>query len=142
MDWGPWSRDAVALMAARTREQLAAGLAKGNAYHWDLEAAVLIIGELRFRVVTIGTTAGDSFLWAWANEAIPAAARRGLERVRDFGVEHDLPLLSEACAPGGLAQAKECLAIAGRVLDADAVFIDQTQAGYILFALFTAAPSS
>src|SRR5262249_7083273 len=93
------------------------------------------IGEARFRLVTVGTVSGDSFLWAWANESIPESGKAGVEKVRQFGVDHDLALLMEPCAPGGLSQAKECLAIAGRVLDANGIWIDRTDAGFIVFAL-------
>lgn len=107
----------------------------GSTYHWDLETASFVIGQATFRLLLVGTVVGDSFLWSWANDAIPLAATRGIEQVRAFGVEHDLGLLLEPDAEGGLAQGKECLALAGRILDARAVWIDRTEAGYMLFAL-------
>ncbi len=108
----------------------------GSPYRWDLDVGVITVGDVTFRLVTVGTVSGDSFLWAWANDAIPTAAKRGLERVREFGNENNLSLLADECAAGGLLQAKECLAIAGRVLDAQGVWIDRTDAGFILFVLF------
>jgi len=137
MDWGAWSRDSVTLMATRTRELLVRqGVAMGGDYRWDLDAATLAIGGAQFRLITVGTIAGDSFLWSWANDAIPVTAKEGIAKVRYFGVDNDLSLLSEPCAAGGLAQGKECLAIAGRVLDAHGVWIDRTEAGFILFLLY------
>jgi hypothetical protein len=138
MDWGAWSQEAVSLMTARMRELLARHeVPTGAAYRWDLDAGVMTIGDAQFRLVTIGTVAADnSFLWAWGNDSLPASATVGLEQVRSFGVEHELPLLSEPYVHGGLAQAKECLALAGRVLDADGVWINKTDAGFILFLLF------
>src|SRR5262245_56391000 len=119
MDWGAWSRESVSLMTARTRELLAQhGIAMGASYHWDLDTGAIVIGDVKFRLVTVGTVSEDSFLWAWANEAIPAGAKVDIDKVRQFGVDNDLGLLSEPCASGGLAQGKECLAITGRVLDA------------------------
>jgi hypothetical protein len=132
MDWSAWSREAVSLMTARSH----ALLPQGGTYHWDLDAASFVKDGVHLRLVTVGTVAGDSFLWAWANETIPAIAKRGIEEVRQFGIENDLALLSESCAPGGLAQGKECLAIAGRVLDAAGGWIDRTETGFILFLLF------
>jgi hypothetical protein len=137
MDWGAWSRECVSLMAARTRDLLARHrIAMGSRYHWDLDAGVIEIGGVPFRLVTVGTVAGDSFLWSWANDLIPAGAKLGIDKVQQFGVENDLGLLSEPCAPGGLAQGKECLVIAGRVLDAHGIWIDETDDGFILFVLY------
>jgi hypothetical protein len=137
MDWAAWSRESASLMAARTDELLAHHRIEiGGDYRWDLDAATMVIAGTPFRLVTVGTVAGDSFLWAWANDAIPASAKIGIDKVRQFGVENDLGLLSEPCARGGLSQGKECLAIAGRVLDARGMWIDQTDAGFILFVLY------
>jgi hypothetical protein len=137
MDWAAWSRESASLMATRTDELLAHHrIEMGSDYHWDLDAATMVIAGTPFRLVTVGTVAGDSFLWAWANDAIPASAKVGIDQVRQFGVENDLGLLSEPCVPGGLSQAKECLAIAGRVLDARGMWIDQIDAGFILFVLY------
>ena len=142
MDWGAWSREAVTLMTTRTRDLLERhGLAAGSPYRWDLEAGTLVIGEAPFRLVTVGTVVGDSFLWSWANDTIPANAKVGIEKVRQFGVENDLGLLVDECAAGGLAQGKQCLALAGRILDAHGVWIDQTEAAFMLFALYAASPN-
>jgi hypothetical protein len=86
-------------------------------------------------LVAAGTVSGDSFLWAWANDSIPAVAKASLEHVRQFGLDHDLSLLTEPCAPGGLSQGKECLAIAARLLDANGIWFDRTEDGSILFAV-------
>jgi hypothetical protein len=140
MDWAAWSREAVALMSARMTELMSRhGLEAAARCHWDLEAGKITIGDATFRLVTVGTVAGDQFLWSWANDAIPASAKAGIERVSGFGNDNDLCLLTHPYSPGGLAQAKECLALAGRILDADGVWIDQTESGYIVFILFELA---
>lgn len=136
MDWDTWSRESVSLMMGRNSELFARhGLATGSAYRWNLETGTMVIGDLTFWLTTVGTVVGDSFLWAWANDAIPPSGKTGIERVREFGLEHDLALLVEECQPGGLAQAKECLAIAGRILNASATWIDKTSDGFIAFVL-------
>lgn len=137
MDWSAWSRESVALMASRTRALFAQpAIEADSAYAWTLETADFAIGGVTLRLVTVGTVIADAFLWAWANDAISPAGKVGIERVRQFGVEHGLDLLVEPRASGGLGQAKECLAIAGRVLDASAIWIDEIDGGHILFALF------
>ncbi len=104
-------------------------------YRWDLAAATFSIGGATFELVTVGTVRNGSFLWSWANDAIPGTAKVGIERVREFGVANDLDLLTTERTPGGMPQAHECLAIAARILDADGVWIDATDGAYILFAL-------
>jgi hypothetical protein len=51
----------------------------------------------------VGTASemAGTFLWAWANDAIPAGAKLGLDAVRSFGTTHDLPLLTTPEWPGG-----------------------------------------
>lgn len=137
MDWSAWSQESLLLMSSRTRELLVQHQIKADCdYHWDLDAAVLSLGETAFRLVTIGTVAADSFLWAWANEAIPSCAKVGVEKVRQFGLEHGLGLLAAPRSEGGLAQGKECLAVAGRILDGQGVSMNRTDDGFILFVLF------
>src|SRR5688572_4239072 len=105
MDWSAWSAEAVSLMSSRTRELLARhGLTAGSPYRWDLESGELVIGDVSFSLVTVGTVAGELFMWAWANESIPPSAKSGIEKVRTFGETNDLKLLCEPCDPGGLAQ--------------------------------------
>jgi hypothetical protein len=133
MDWGRWSKDCASIMQSRTDELLRRhGIAANAAYRWDLETGAMQIGDVTIRIVTVGTVSGGSFLWSWANEAIPAAAKAGIDRVRSFGLEHGLSLLSEPCASGGLSQAKECVAIAGRILDASGIWIDRTDSGFVV----------
>ncbi len=115
------------------------GLNAGSPYRWDLGTGELVVEGVHLPLVTVGTVSGDSFRWAWATDAIPASAKRGLERVREFGEEHGLQLLCTARVGGGLAQGKECLAIAGRVLDAAGVWIDSIETGHIVFVLHHAS---
>ena len=43
-------------------------------------------------------------MWAWADDAIPIEAKRGIENVRAFGVERDLGMLVEPVMTGGRAE--------------------------------------
>lgn len=133
MDWSAWSQESVAIMAARNRAVFAE---IGAAYSWELENATFTLGERVFRLVVVGTVTADTFLWGWANQSLPAATTAALSRVVEFGREHDMALLVDPTAPGGMAQGKECLAVAGRILDASAAFISQngTQLLMLLFA--------
>jgi hypothetical protein len=110
-------------------------------FRWDLATA-----ELRFERATdhvvadlclVGTVSevAGTFRWAWANHAIPEAARRGLDMVRAFGATHDLPRLTEPEWPGSRADGLEMLAIAGRVQDASGGFIDKAGELELFFTL-------
>jgi hypothetical protein len=99
-------------------------------FFWDLDAASIRfernLDDVLASICLAGTTSHSegTFLWAWANEAIPSGAQRGLDLVRAFGAKHSLSLLTTAEFPGGRPEALEMVAIAGRVLDAEGVFID------------------
>jgi hypothetical protein len=81
-DWAAWSRESVALAAARTEAlMIRLGIAADAPYQWDLDRGELTLGGHGFELVPVGTVEGDSFLWAWANDALRGAARGGA-RVR------------------------------------------------------------
>jgi hypothetical protein len=130
-DWRAWSAEAVSLMQARNREWVDRHHLAGAPYFWDLATATIAFNRSSIRVVAdlcvIGTASKveGTFLWAWANETISAEAKRGLEKVRAFGLEHDLGLLTRSELAGGRAEGLEALAIAGRVLKADGVWVDE-----------------
>lgn len=136
-DWGEWSRQAVAAMTARNQAWISRFDVERAPFRWDLATAELCFERATDQVVAdlclVGTASeGEgTFLWAWANEAIPDSAKRGLDAVRTFGATHDLPRLVTPEWPGGRADGLEMLAIAGRVQDASGGFIDRT--GGLLF---------
>jgi hypothetical protein len=140
-DWGEWSRQAVAEMDARNKSWISRYELQGAPYRWDLDSAELCFERANDQVVAdlcvVGTASEQSgtFLWAWANDAIPASARKDLERVRSFGEEHDLPLLTTAEWPGGRAKGLEMLAVAGRLQDAGGGFIDRARDILLFFTL-------
>jgi hypothetical protein len=140
-DWSEWSRQAVAEMQARNRAWIARFSLERAAYRWDVDSALLTFTRADDRVVAdiclIGTASRSqgTFLWAWANEAIPDGAKRGLAAVRAFGARHDLPLLVTPEWSGGRSEGLEMLAVAGRILDASGGFVDETEDLTFLFTL-------
>ena len=130
------------MMGTRTKELIAKNkLGPDSDYHWSIDDATMTLGKLKLRIVTVGTVSNDTdtFVWSGANETIPPQAKDRIETVREFGEQNQLSLLTEPLHEGGKATGDECLAIAGRILDADAIWIDSTKNGYIMFALFQAA---
>ena len=140
-DWGEWSRGAVAAMKARNEAWVSRFELARAPFRWDLATA-----ELRFErasdhvvadlclVASVSEAAG-TFMWAWANDAIPDGAKRGLDVVRAFGVTHDLPRLTDPEWPGSRADGLEMLAIAGRLQDASGGFIDSAGELTLFFTL-------
>ena len=131
-DWAAWSREAVEMMVAKNAEwPHQFGLEGSPAYRWDLDSATLVLQRALHEVVAtvclVGTTseAEGSFVWSWANEAIPRQHGEALEVVHDFGRENHLALLTTARIQGGRPEATECLCIAARLQRAMGTFIDQ-----------------
>jgi hypothetical protein len=149
-DWAEWSRQAVAEMHARNRAWVQQFSLQGAPYRWDLDTASLTFARACDSVVAdiclIGTvsTSDATFRWAWANEAIPPTAKRGLELVREFGETHDLPQLIASEWSGGRAEGLEMLAAAGRIQSASGGFVDEADDLTLLFTLsnFRARPNA
>ena len=49
-----------------------------------------------------------------------------MKKTTEFGTLHDLPLLTQAEWPGGEAESKEMVAVAGRILDPEGIWIDRS----------------
>ena len=128
-------------MSARNEAWISRLELKRAPFRWDLVAAELRFDRATDHVVAdlclVGTVseATGTFLWAWANDAIPPAATRGLDVVRSFGATHDLPRLTTAEWPGGRADGLEMLAIAGRLQEATGGFIDRAAELELFFTL-------
>ena len=150
-DWSAWSREAVTLMQDRNRDWIARfGLEKAP-YNWDLERATITFtrdgdSAVVADICVIGSAAESTrtFLWGWANDALPAAALARLDAVREFGQSHDLGLLTDAEWPGGRAEGLEMLAVAGRILGAEGAWVDTSGDLTLFFLLFNlrSAPAS
>ena len=131
-DWAAWSREAVeAMMARNIQWPQQMGLQAPLQCRWDLDRAVLVfqgpLHEVVAMVCLVGTSSDKdgSFVWSWANEAIPAQHGQALEVVHDFGREHQLALLTTPRIQGGRPVAMECLAIAARLQRAVGTYVDQ-----------------
>ena len=110
-------------------------------YHWSLDDAQLVFpsdsDEVVADICVVGSVSVSegTFLWAWANEVIPPHARRGLERVREFGETNALELLTKPEWPGGQPEGLEMAAVAARILDAEGVWVAATGDVMLYFVL-------
>lgn len=146
MDWSLWSQEAVAAVSALNDSWVEKFELRGARYFWNLDDA-----RMRFEVghrsveatlCVVGSASNGIFVWGWADEAIPPAATQALGRVRSFGEDNDLPLLTTSELSGGVAQGKECVAIAAKILGSDGVFIDHHGEVTMFFALSNFTDSS
>lgn len=99
---------------------------------WDLPSATLTIERpgrepVVATVCLVGTTshAEGTFLWSWANAAVPPQHGQALEQVREFGLANGLGLLTTPLIQGGKPEATECLCIAAHLQRATGTVIDQ-----------------
>ncbi|MBL4689473.1 MAG: hypothetical protein JKY37_33090 [Nannocystaceae bacterium] len=116
-----------------------------ESYAWTYEPAQMVFdresgpedGQVIADICVVGRVSETDgmFEWAWAVDDVPEAAKEGLAKVRSFGEENQLSLLTEGCHPGGLTQGKECACITGRILDAEGFFIEPGREYTLLFAL-------
>jgi hypothetical protein len=140
-DWRAWSREAVRLMIERNAAFVRDHGLQDRPYHWDLDDAQLVFSadndEVIADICVLGSLSSSegTFLWAWANEAIPLQARRGLEGVREFGERNALELLSRPEWPSDAAGGLEVAAVSGRILDASGVWVAPTGDVTLFFAL-------
>lgn len=140
-DWSQWSREAVQQMEQRNKVWPRRYGLTNEPYRWNLDFGELVFARDGDEVVADLTLAGTvsscerTFLWGWANDAVPPQAKRGLERVREFGQANDLPLLVNPEWTGGRSEGLEMLAIAARILDGEGVFVDESRDLIMLFVL-------
>jgi hypothetical protein len=140
-DWSAWSREAVRLMQERNNVWMRDYDLRGCRYDWSLDKAQFVFrpgsDEVVADICAVASVseAEGTFLWAWANEAIPPQARRSLERVREFGESNALELLTKSEWPGARSDGLEMAAVAGRVLDAAGVWIEPIGDVTFFFAL-------
>jgi hypothetical protein len=140
-DWQSWSRESVRLMQERNRAFVERFGLAGRAFQWNLDVAQIAFPSAERAVVADICVVGSvseregTFLWAWGNNAIPPRARVRIGEVRAFGETHDLPLLTTVEWQGGKAEGLEMLAVAGRVLNAEGVFVAPDGDRTFFFAL-------
>jgi hypothetical protein len=147
-DWQSWSREAVRLMQERNRAFVERFGFAGRPFLWNLEAAKIAFhsdgGAAVADLCVVGTVSEreGTFLWSWDNEAIPQRARQRIDEVRAFGTAHDLSLITTAEWSGGKAEGLEMMAVAGRILDAEGVFVvpDGDRTFFLTLHRFRAVP--
>ena len=86
-------------------------------------------------VQAVGTARAGGWLWAWADDSLPAAAKADAERVRAFGAEHGIEeLTSDYLVSDDLEMlAWSLTAVAARVVEAPGAYRPLGEDGAALF---------
>lgn len=131
-DWERVVQDATTQVAAR-QQRLIERLGDDAQYHWDLEQAVITWSRAgtafcTARLTLIGTVSltESSWLWSWANDSLPAAAIGDMPKVRQYGEAHGYPVLPWPSFEHHPDLVKEARVVSAAVLDATALWTDQS----------------
>jgi hypothetical protein len=87
---------------------------------WTPGNAIRVRANVRYAGTL--SLATDTWLWSWANESIPEAARSDMEWLEAFGGENNLDWLSNARCPANARHAWELAAVACYLLQADGLY--------------------
>jgi hypothetical protein len=82
-----------------------------------------------------GTTGADDWLWAWANESLPAESAADAARVRAFGQKHGIEVLLDEQTTSGAIEAVgwKLAAVMVRVTSALGAYRAPSRNGGLLF---------
>ncbi|MEV0290135.1 DUF6882 domain-containing protein [Kribbella sp. NPDC050820] len=131
-DWEDVVREATA-RAAAGQQHLIDRLGDDAQYHWDLEQATIACsrhGEVfcTARLTLLGTVslAESTWLWSWADETLPPAAVGDTALIRQCGEHHNYPVLPWPSFNHHPDLVKEARVVSSAVLDAEALWTDQS----------------
>ncbi|TCO49423.1 hypothetical protein EV646_103401 [Kribbella antiqua] len=119
--------------AAPRQQRLVELLGEDVQYHWDLKQAAItwsragtVVWTARLTLIGTVSLAESSWLWSWANDSLPAAAAGDTHLVREYGEKHGFPVLPWPGFNHHPDLVKEARVVSAAVLDADALWTDQS----------------
>ncbi|WP_418961122.1 DUF6882 domain-containing protein [Streptomyces tritici] len=123
------------------------GLSGDVQYHWSLDDARITWSRagrvfLTGRLTLIGTVSltQQTWLWAWANDALPPAVVGDIARVRAYGEAHDFPVLPWAGFRYDPELVAEARLVAASVLDAEGLWADTSDDVQLHFLVHDLTP--
>jgi hypothetical protein len=123
----------ASLLKQARLEPLFAGF---DSWSVDLDAAVLGIGDLRFRPDVLGSQSRNgACLWAWANPTLPAEHAPSAKAVYRAGRERAVPELTHAQVETDLMDATVAGLVASGLTGADAAWVGDAGEAGIAFLL-------
>jgi hypothetical protein len=118
------------------------GLSGDVQYHWDLDDARIVFSRggqefLSARITMIASVNPErgTWLWSWANDSLPPSVLGDIDSVRQYGVDHQFPLLTW---PGFQADPKpvdQARVVASYLLEADGLWRSTSGAVEVHFAM-------
>jgi hypothetical protein len=104
-----------------------------NRFWWSdagvpkVEASIVIVGSI--------STASDTWLWSWANPHLDDVRTPGIERVREFGIQHDISSLTEPKWTADETDGWEMTSVSARLLDSEAAYRSPSPKGGLFLLL-------
>ena len=97
---------------------------QGQWWHYDLDQETLSIGSQTFRITVIGSFDNEdqSWLWAWANDSFPQAARDSSAKIKQLHESTRFQVFLDAGTDATSADAQDLSALAIHWLGADGLF--------------------
>jgi len=141
-----WRHEAVhQLQTKNARLDADFRLGEWPRWDYDLDAGTLVFSERGItRVVAEIQIAGSTsknagnWLWAWANESLPAALVTDSQTARGFGVEHGIGELTQECVTNGDLNALgwELSAVAVRICNTLGAYSPRRDEGGGLYMIY------
>jgi hypothetical protein len=125
---------------ARAREQLC--IDKFERYDYDLSTnrfwwSNADVPQVEARIVIVGSisTNSNTWLWSWANPHFDDVRTPDIERVREYGVQHGIPPLTESQWTADETDGWEMTSVSARLLESEAAYRSPSPKGGLFLLL-------
>jgi hypothetical protein len=110
--------------SALKQREFAEEVQGASRWDYDMDNQTLSIGSVVYGMTPIGTYSPDhkTWLWAWANDAFPAAAREGSAEIQVLHGTTGFRVFIDPGIPCSAKDADDLVALAVHALDARAFF--------------------
>lgn len=92
-----------------------------------------VVAELPAQIVGSLNQTDGSWLWGWANDSLRESMKRDVQKVREYGEAHQMPLLTLPEWSADKQQAWNMAAIATKLCDAQGAFCGSSGSTLIFF---------
>ena len=125
-----------ALMELNARCDREFSISKWPRWDYDMDLGRLVFSEegvpkVSAAIEAVGTTSksDNTWMWSWANDSLPARVVAEISKVRDFGLEESISLLTEAVLPDDECLGWELTGVTARILGSRGAYRCPTDGG-------------